>query len=116
MPVFPEKERELSIQIKERPEEASPLIIERKEVARPIPVQFKRQVVGDKGQPLIQVPATQVVTITLPEEEGRLTALAKGPADDSLTWFAAFWLRMLKKAIHFGWKVFGKNQDLNIKN
>ena len=103
MPIFPEREKEP--QVEERPEEVSPLTIERKEVATPIPVQFKKQVTDDKGRPLIQTPATQTVTITLPAEESRLTTLAKGSISDSITWFAAFWLRMIKKALHFGWKL-----------
>lgn len=103
MPIFPEREKRP--QVEERPEEASPLEIEKKEVVTPVPVQFKKQVTDDKGRPLIQTPATRTVTITLPEEESRLTALAKGSISDSITWFAHFWLRMIKKAIHFGWNL-----------
>jgi len=107
MPVFPE--REIKPKIEEREEEASPLTIERKEVVTPVPVQFKKQVTGDKGQPLIQNSAAQTVTITLPSDRSQLATLAKGSVGDSLTWFAAFWLRMIKKAIHFGWRMVSKN-------
>jgi hypothetical protein len=105
MPVFPEREK---IPIQERPEEASPLTIEKKEVATPIPVQFRRQVISDKGQPLIATPATTSVTVTIPQTPTVLAALAKGSVSDSVTWFAAFWLRMIKKAVHFGWQLFQK--------
>lgn len=105
MPIFPEREK---IPVQERPEEASPLTIERKEVVVPVPVQFQKQVADAKGQPLIQSPATRVVTITLPKDESHLLILAKGSVSDSITWFAAFWLRMIKKAIHFGWQLIRK--------
>jgi len=102
MPIFSEREKEPVV---ERPEEASPLTIEKKEVATPIPIQFKAQVKSDKGQPLIQTAGTKVVSITLPKSQLELVQLAKGSISDSLTWFAAFWLRMIKKAIHFGWRL-----------
>lgn len=107
MPAFPEKE--IKLRVEEREEEASPLIIERKEVVTPIPVQFNKQITDDKGQSLVQSPATQSVTITLPSDRSQLTTLAKGSVSDSITWFASFWLRMIKKAIRFGWRlVIGK--------
>lgn len=93
--------------MQERPEETSPLTIERKEVATPVPIHFKAQVKTDKGQPLIQTPAGQVISVTLPKSQLELAELAKGSISDSITWFAAFWLRMIKKAIHFGWRVLG---------
>jgi YbbR domain-containing protein len=105
MPAFPEREK---IPVQERPEEATPLTIERKEVATPIPVQFKAQVKSDKGQPLIQTSGTQTVSVTIPKSQVELVELAKGSISDSITWFAAFWLRMIKKAIHFGWGLFQK--------
>lgn len=69
---------------------------------------FKAQVKDDKGQPLIQTPPTQVVNITPPASQPTLTSWAKGPITSSLTWLGAFWLRILKKALHFGWRVIGK--------
>jgi len=69
---------------------------------------FKAQVKDDKGQPLIQTPPTQVVNITPPAPQPTLTSWAKGPITLSLTWLGAFWLRILKKALHFGWRVIGK--------
>lgn len=103
MPIFPEREKPLSIE--ERPEEVSPLTIERKEVVNPVPTQFAGQVKSDKGQPLIQTPQTQATNIHLPADPTQLTTLAKGSVSDSLTWLGAFWVRMIKKAIHFGWRI-----------
>lgn len=51
------------------------------------------------GKKLIQTPKTQAVTIQLPTDQGTLVSWAKGPITSSLTWFAAFWLRLIKKII-----------------
>jgi hypothetical protein len=72
------------------------------------PTQITAQVSDDSGAPLIQTPATQVVTITIPADQQQLDDWAKGSPSDSLTWFALFWLRMMKKAFHFGWKIIKK--------
>lgn len=104
MPLFPEREPKTK-PIKEIPEEISPLTIERKEVVQPRSTQFTQQVVSDDGQNLISTPQTQTITIQLPADQPQLKQAAKGSINDSLTWFASFWLRIFKKAIHFGWKV-----------
>jgi hypothetical protein len=70
---------------------------------RAVEKEFKTPVTDDRGQPLTVSPATQKVTIQLPATQGQLLAWAKGPVSDSLTWFATFWLRMIKKAVYFGW-------------
>jgi hypothetical protein len=107
MGLFPE--RETIPKAEERPEEISPLTIERKEVVTPIPTQFTKQVKSDGGQPLIGSLATQKVSIQIPSDQRQLTTLSKGSISDSITWFAAFWIRMIKKATHFGWRIiFGK--------
>jgi len=74
-------------------------------------VGFKAQVKDDKGVPLIETPPAQVITITPPASQVVLTSQAKGSITSSLTWLAAFWLRVIKKAIHFGWKIIGKQND-----
>jgi hypothetical protein len=104
MPIFPEREKDF----RETPEEVSPLTIERKEVVTPIPVQFNKQVKTDSGKPLIQIPTEGgKIKITIPKPQLELENLAKGSISDSITWFAAFWIRMIKKAIHFGWELLG---------
>ena len=72
---------------------------------------FKAQEKDDKGVPLIETPPAQVITITPPASQVVLTSQAKGSITSSLTWLAAFWLRVIKKAIHFGWKIIGKQND-----
>ena len=62
------------------------------------------------GKKLIQTPKTQTVAIQLPTDRGTLASWVKGPMTSSLTWFAAFWLRMIKKATHFGWKIVGSKK------
>lgn len=77
------------------------------------PTQMVAQVSDDKGTPLIQSPATQTVTITIPTTQQQLADWSKGSPSDSLTWFALFWLRMVKKALHFGWRVITKGGQVN---
>ena len=110
MPLFPEREKKPDLEF--RPEEVTPLEIERKEVVTPVPAQFTKQVKSDDGQALTQSQPTTTVTITLPADRTILAGLTKGSADDSVAWFAAFWLRMIKKAIHFGWRIIGKNTNI----
>jgi len=106
MPIFPERE---STKIEERPEEVSPLTIERKEVVTPVPTQFTKQIKDDKGKPLISSPATSKVSIQLPVNPAQLITQSKGSVSDSITWLATFWLRMIKKALYFGWKILNPN-------
>lgn len=66
---------------------------------------FQAQVKDDSGQPVVQTPPTQVVSVQPPYDQVTLTTQAKGPVSSSLTWFSAFWVRVIKKAMHFGWKI-----------
>jgi hypothetical protein len=76
------------------------------DVAQATPqTQVTAQVTDDAGQKLIQTPATQQVTIQVPADPVQLDDWSKGSPFDTLTWFATFWLRMIKKAAHFGWRV-----------
>lgn len=69
---------------------------------------FKSQVTDNQGTPVIQTPPAQVITsIKPPSDTVTLTAGSKGPITSSATWLAAFWLRIIKKAIHFGWNIIG---------
>ncbi|PIP57476.1 hypothetical protein COX03_02850 [Candidatus Woesebacteria bacterium CG22_combo_CG10-13_8_21_14_all_39_10] len=106
MPIFPEREKNII----ETPEEASPLTIERKEVVTPIPITFQKQVKTDSGKPLIEVPGQGGrIKITIPKPQTELESLSKGSISDSITWFAAFWIRMIKKAIYYGYRIFIKS-------
>lgn len=76
--------------------------------ARVVQKNFNTQVADDSGNPLIQTPPTQVITtINPPSDTTSLTQQSKGNVTNGSTWVAAFWLRILKKALHFGWKVIG---------
>ena len=70
--------------------------------------EFKTHVRDSKGQNILISPATQQVTIKLPYDKATLTGWLKGSVSSSLTWFATFWLRIIKKALHFGWHMTGK--------
>lgn len=95
--------------ITERPEEF-PETIQQIQGAKPVQKTFKAQVISDKGTPLIQTPPAQVITIQPPGDTTSLETQAKGDTTSSMTWLAAFWLRIIKKAIHFGWQILGQNK------
>ena len=95
--------------VKERPTDMEiPPELERGGVVRQIPSQFKAQVSDDSGKPLIRTPQTQTVTINVPAAQSQLEDWSKGNPDNALTWFAVFWIRLIKKALHFGWKMVKK--------
>jgi len=109
MGIFKERERKQP-DIERQVEGISPLMIERKEVVTPTTTVFKAQVKDDQGQPLIETPENKEITVEIPADGAALQNYSKGSSDDSLTWFAAFWLRIIKKAIGFGWKITGKGE------
>jgi hypothetical protein len=72
---------------------------------------FKPQTVkDDHGQPLTQSPPIQVIQVTPPADDTTLTTWAKGSTTSTKTWLGAFWIRVLKKALYFGWKIVGKGE------
>lgn len=77
------------------------------------PTQITAQVSDDTGAPMMQTPMTKVITITIPTTQQQLADWSKGSPSDSLTWFAMFWLRMIRKAIHYGWRVITKGGQAN---
>jgi len=107
MGLFPEREPKVK-PVEKITEEISPLTIEKKEVIQPKVTQFTKKVTDDSGKSLIQTPEDREIKIELPANPDRLKKVSKGSISDSLTWFAAFWVRIFKKAIHFNWKVFQK--------
>lgn len=66
---------------------------------------FTANIKDDQGQPLVQTPQTQVVTVQVPASQAQLTQTVKGPKDEARTWWALFWIRAIQKAIHFGKQV-----------
>jgi len=95
-------------QIQERQEEfVVPETIQQSTGVKVVQKNFKAQVKDDNGQPLIQTPPTQVITVTPPADDQTLLKQSKGDTTFAVTWLAAFWLRVLKKAAYFGWKIIG---------
>ena len=94
------------VKIQEIPEE-----IEAKEGVTATKVHYTKQVKRDDGQPLTSSPSTKTVAITLPANDAKLLKLSKGSADEAITWWSRFWIRTKQKAVHFGWKIAGK--DIN---
>jgi len=75
---------------------------------KPVASNFTAQV-KQRGQNLITTPQNQNVTITLPADPQTLGTQAKGPITEAVTWFSVYWWRMIKKALHFGWKILRKS-------
>jgi len=73
-----------------------------------IPSQFTAQVSDDSGKPLIQTPQTKTVTIQIPATQKQLEEWSKGDSENAITWFAVFWIRLIKKGLHFGWRMIKK--------
>lgn len=107
MAAAPEMERGEFPQIQERQEEFIVDEALKNAGAQVVQKTFKAQVRDDKGIPLIQTPPAQVITVSPPTDSATLAKQAKGSVSSSLTWLAAFWLRVIKKALHFGWRVVG---------
>jgi hypothetical protein len=110
MPASPEIERpyEAPVDIKEHAEEFPAETIQQIQGAKVVQKHFTAQVRDDHGTPLIQAPPANVVTtVQPPSDQATLVQQAKGNTSSSATWNAAFWLRVVKRAFHFGWKIIG---------
>ena len=92
--------------IQEIPEE-----IEAKEGVTATKVHYTKQVKRDNGQPLTRSSSTKTVAISLPADDSKLLKLSKGSTEEAITWWSKFWIRTKQKAVHFGWKIVGK--DIN---
>ena len=104
-----EKEKGFDIQnfIKERPTDLEiPPELERGGHIKQVQSQFKAQVTDDSGKPLIKTP--QTVTIQIPATQTQLDTWSKGDSENAITWFAVFWIRLIKKAMHFSWRMVKK--------
>lgn len=58
----------------------------------------------DDDNQIIKTPTRQV-TVTLPAQQETIEHWAKGDTKQSSTWLGFFWVRIIKKALHFGWKL-----------
>ena len=112
MATTPEREHEVQSQpkvpegVQERPEQM--IVPERiQDLAKPTQTQVTAQVTDDQGQQLIQTSQTTLPVITIASDvtDDQLEELSKGSSLDSITWLATFWIRAIKKAMHFGRKI-----------
>ena len=95
--------------VKERPTDMEiPPELERGGMVQQIPSQFTAQVSDDSGKPLIQTPQTKTVTIQIPATQKQLEEWSKGDSENAVTWFAVFWIRLIKKGFYFGWRMIKK--------
>lgn len=112
MPATPEIPRPEIPQVTERQEEfVVPETLQQNTGIQVVQKNFKAQVKDDAGKPIIETPPEKVVEVTLPTDTETLGTWVKGSADSSQTWLGAFWLRVIKKAIYFGWKIIGKEKN-----
>ncbi len=107
MPTTPEIQKPESQIIERKEEFVIPETLQKTTGVQVVQKNFKNQIKNDSGQPLIQTPPTQVITITPPADDTTLAGWSKGSTLSSLTWLAAFWIRIIKRATFFGWKVIG---------
>lgn len=113
MPATPEVPKPGQPEIQEINKEAEFIVPETLRQATGVQVvqkNFNAQVKDDHGTPLIQTPPTQVITIQPPADDATLSGWSKGSANSSLTWLGIFWIRIIKKALFFGWKILGKEK------
>lgn len=75
------------------------------DVAQPTQTHVSATVSDDHGQNLIQTPQTQSLTIQIPTDQEHLQIMSKGDPGDASTGLGLYWLRMIKKAVLFGWSV-----------
>lgn len=110
MSVTAEIEKTEAPQVVEHPEEFPETIQQVTSGAQVVQKNFKSQVADDKGTPIIQTPPAQIITsVAPPADTTTLTQQSKGSVTLAATWLAAFWLRIIKKALHFGWKIVGRS-------
>jgi hypothetical protein len=101
-------------QVREHAEEFPETIQQIQGGVKVVQKNFKAQVNDDKGAPLIQTPPAQVITtVQPPADTNTLAKQAKGDTASSATWLAAFWIRIVKKALHFGWKIISGSPNPN---
>jgi hypothetical protein len=78
--------------------------IEAKEGIQAVKTQITAKV-EEAGKPLMESPVTRVTSIVIPENKETLEVYSKGSTEDAKTWWGKTLLRLIQKALHFGWQV-----------
>lgn len=78
----------------------------------PGPFQVQPQVQPPVQQQTQPADDTNIVTINVPATPQQLEDWAKGSPDSSLTWYAFYWIRMIKKALMHGYRVMTAQPDV----
>jgi len=81
--------------------------VEAKEGVKAVKTQITAKV-EDRGKPLMESPVTKVTSVEIPKSGETLETYSKGDTEDARTWWGASFLRLIKKALHFSWKILGK--------
>lgn len=68
-------------------------------------------VTDDQGNMVATPTDTSTVTIQVPTDDATLTQMSKGDPDNAVVGFARYWLRLIKKALFFGWKIVSGKGD-----
>lgn len=100
-----ESQPQASEQIKP-PEPEVPVEVERVPGITPPPTQ--QVVTTTQTQPLQAQPQDQTqsqVVVQVSKTDEELEKMSKGNSEESSTWLGVFLMRMVKKAIHFGWQI-----------
>jgi len=71
----------------------------------PGPFQVQSQVQQTPQQQTQPADDANIITINVPATPQQLEDWAKGSPDSSLTWYAFYWIRMIKKALLHGYRV-----------
>lgn len=97
--------------VEHRPEEIG--VPERiQDVVKKTPTQVTAQVTDDDDQDLIHTPEKKEIAIEIPGNQASFEEQAQGSPEESTTWLAVFWVRMIKKAKHFGWRIVGRGSQV----
>ena len=97
--------------VKEIPEKVEiPEDVERVTGVRAKPANITAQVADDSTKTQVPSSTPPSVTVSVPATPAQLTNWLQGSPSNSITWFATFWLRLIRKALHFGWKVILKKE------
>lgn len=103
------KEGEAKPDISERPEAPDVSSIQKEGIAATsLPHEIETDGLGSQGQATIAGPAAQSGAVYVPLSQASLVSKAKGKIVSASTWLAAFWIRMIKKAIILGKRIIYK--------